>query len=59
MKGLLRIFDPFALIAISVIGVCAFIFITVYFNHAYVTFTSEEDIEQSIDSEFGILATYL
>ncbi len=51
--------DPFAVIALLVIGVCTHIFISVYFGHAFSTFTTEEEIEQAIQTEFGILANYL
>lgn len=51
--------DPYVVMALLVIGVCSYIFISVYFGHSYSTFTTEDQIQEATQADFGILANYL
>lgn len=51
--------NPFAFACLLVILVAMQIFYNVYVRHSYQTFTTEEQIEEAIDSEFGFFAQYL
>ena len=53
------VIDPYALMALLVMGVSVYICITVYFYSHYIVFTSEEQIEAQKQSEFGYLANFL
>ncbi len=53
------VIDPYALVALLVMGVSVYICITVYFYSHYIVFTSEEQIEVQKQSEFGYLAKFL
>ncbi len=59
MKASATFFDPFVVMALLVIFVCSYIFVSVYFGHTYSTFTTEEQVRETSQAEFGILANYL
>lgn len=51
--------NPFTLVALLVIGVFVYIFVTVFFESKYLTFTAEEQIQTQKEVSFGILSSYL
>ncbi len=51
--------DPFAIVIILTMLVCGYIIYSVFFLNAFNIFTSEDQIEDSKQVEFGILSQYL
>ena len=59
MKTVRSIFDPFVLIALLVLGVTAYTFFTLYFQRQFPVFTTEEEIQAAVQTEFPFFAEYL
>ncbi len=51
--------DPFTIVALLFLGVCAYIVYSVYFQNHVTIFTTDEQIEESKSVEFGFFAQYL
>lgn len=51
--------NPFSLVALLVIGVFVYIFVSVFFENRYLTFTTEDQIQTQKEVVFGLLSSYL
>ncbi len=59
MKGGNSLADPFVLTALAVLGVCSYAFYALFLERNFITFTTEEEVSETIEQEFPLFIEYL
>lgn len=59
MKGIKEVLDPFVLLCLLVLVVTAYTYWNAFLSRNFPTFTTEEEIGESIEREFPMFSEYL